>query len=122
MGENTGKIIKREILIILGILVLSALITGALIVTDVEVLGLRWPIELTLADRDAMGFRMLLGRQAIRGRFLVDPGKSYYGGRPLAKQAKSMKHPRGAGKPDNSASRPKAARAARRPGSAGEEE
>jgi hypothetical protein len=37
---------------------------------------------LTLASRDNMGFRMLLGREAFRGRFLVDGGKSYYGGRP----------------------------------------
>ena len=36
-----------------------------------------WPIELTLTNRDEMGFRMLLGRQAIRGRFLVDGGRSY---------------------------------------------
>jgi hypothetical protein len=36
-----------------------------------------WPIELTLTKRDEMGFRMLLGRQAIRGRFLVDGGRSY---------------------------------------------
>lgn len=36
-----------------------------------------WPIELTLTNRDVMGFRMLLGREAIRRRFLVDPGKSY---------------------------------------------
>jgi hypothetical protein len=36
-----------------------------------------WPIELTLADRDDMGFRLLLGREAIRRRFLVDPGRSY---------------------------------------------
>ncbi len=36
-----------------------------------------WPIELTLTRRDAMGFRMLLGRQAVRQRFLVDPGRSY---------------------------------------------
>ena len=62
------------------------------ILTEIEVLGERWPIELTLADRDAMGFRMLLGREAVRGRFLVDAGKSYYGGKPLAKQKKK---PRG---------------------------
>lgn len=36
-----------------------------------------WPIELTLTNRDLMGFRMLLGRQAIRRRFLIDPGRSY---------------------------------------------
>lgn len=36
-----------------------------------------WEIELTLTNRDAMGFRMLLGREAVRRRFLVDPGGSY---------------------------------------------
>ena len=39
-----------------------------------------WPIELTLTNRDAMGFRMLLGRQAVRHRFVVDPGRSYLAG------------------------------------------
>ena len=36
------------------------------ILTTLELNGQRWPIELTLVRRDAMGFRMLLGRQAIR--------------------------------------------------------
>lgn len=48
-----------------------------LISTTVELLGVRWPIELTLTARDDMLFWMLLGREAIRGRFLVDPGASF---------------------------------------------
>lgn len=52
------------------------------IVTHISLLGITWPIELTLASRDKMGFRMLLGREAFRGRFLVDAGKSYFGGKP----------------------------------------
>jgi hypothetical protein len=55
------------------------------ILTRVELLGDSWPIELTLASRDEMGFRMLLGRQAVRGRFLIDPGRSYLAGRPPRK-------------------------------------
>ena len=45
--------------------------------TPVQVGSQVFPIELTLTSRDAMGFRMLLGRQAVRHRFLVDPGRSY---------------------------------------------
>lgn len=37
-------------------------------------------IELTLTNRDEMGFRMLLGRTALRRRFLVDPGRSFRAG------------------------------------------
>lgn len=36
-----------------------------------------WPIELTLCNRHSMGYRILLGRSAIDGRFLVDSSKSY---------------------------------------------
>lgn len=43
-----------------------------------------WPIEITLVRRDMMGFRMLLGRQAVRGRYLVDPGRSFLAGEPAA--------------------------------------
>ena len=64
------------------------------IVTHVALLGRTWPIELTLANRDAMGFRMLLGREAVRGRMLVDPGKSYHNGRPKRKRFKKRGQPR----------------------------
>lgn len=64
------------------------------IVTHVELLGIVWPVELTLANRDEMGFRMLLGRQAFRDRFLVDAGKSYYGGKPKKRRTRGIKKKR----------------------------
>jgi ribosomal protein S6--L-glutamate ligase len=36
-----------------------------------------WDVELTLANRDSMGYRMLLGREAMAGRLLVDPAESF---------------------------------------------
>jgi len=47
------------------------------ILTTVHLGSYLWNIELTLTNRDVMGFRMLLGRQAIKKRFLVDSGKSF---------------------------------------------
>ena len=55
--------------------------TRPVVAADVELAGQRFEIELTLTNRDAMGFRMLLGRQAIRGRFVVDPNRSFVLGR-----------------------------------------
>lgn len=49
--------------------------------TNVRIGVDEWPIEITLTPRDNMGFRMLLGRTAIRGHFLVDPGRSYLVGK-----------------------------------------
>lgn len=48
--------------------------------TTIELKGRSWEIELTLVGRDEMGFRMLLGREAIRGQFVVDPGASFLAG------------------------------------------
>lgn len=45
--------------------------------TLVELNGETWLIDLTLTNRDVMGFRMLLGRQALKKRFVVDPNKSF---------------------------------------------
>lgn len=59
--SSTGHVTKRPV-----------------VVVEVELGGRRWPIELTLVNRDIMGFRMLLGRQAVRDEgFLVDPGASF---------------------------------------------
>lgn len=41
-----------------------------------------WPVEITLVRRDLMGFRMLLGRRALRRRLVIDPGRSYLAGEP----------------------------------------
>lgn len=49
--------------------------------TDVVIASNRYPIELTLTDRDTMRFRMLLGRRAIENRAVVDPGASYLNGK-----------------------------------------
>ena len=48
--------------------------------TSVRIGGRLWLIELTLTRRDEMGFRMLLGRQALKRRALVDPGRSFRAG------------------------------------------
>ena len=45
-----------------------------------------WDIEITLTNRDLMRFRMLLGRDALKGHSLVDPGKILYQGKLSSKQ------------------------------------
>lgn len=47
------------------------------IVTDVVVGDACYPIEITLTNRDTMQFRMLLGRTALAGHYLVHSAGSY---------------------------------------------
>ncbi|MFB4351106.1 ATP-dependent zinc protease [Microbacterium sp. CR_7] len=37
--------------------------------------------EVTLSNRDEMGFRMLIGREALKQGYVVDPARSFVGGR-----------------------------------------
>ena len=55
--------------------------------------GVRWVAEITLTTRDGMGFPMLLGREALSGRFLIDPGRSF-----VQKPAKDKSSKKKAGK------------------------
>ena len=57
--------------------------------TDIELYGQSWPIEITLTNRDEMGFRMLIGRAALRRRFLVDSAKSFVAAKPTAVDAEA---------------------------------
>ena len=43
--------------------------------TDIKMGSERFEIEVTLINRDLMGFKMLIGREALNGRFLINPSK-----------------------------------------------
>ena len=47
------------------------------ITTPIQLGGREWPIKLTLTDRSEMTYLMLLGREAMAGRIIVDPEFDY---------------------------------------------
>ncbi|GAA1518418.1 hypothetical protein BJ978_000842 [Agromyces terreus] len=51
------------------------------VLLDIVLLGREMRAEVTLSNRDEMGFRMLIGREALRNGFLVAAGESFLGGR-----------------------------------------
>lgn len=41
-----------------------------------------WPIDLTLTNRENLAYRMLLGREAMRHRLMIDPSRRFLLGKP----------------------------------------
>ncbi len=58
--------------------------------TNLKIGDIIWSIEMTLTNRDSMGFRMLLGREAMSGRILVDPEKKYLLEQPTLETLKQL--------------------------------
>jgi hypothetical protein len=53
--------------------------------TEISLGGRRWRCELNLTRRDNMLFPMLLGRTALAGAAVIEPGKSFSQGKQLAR-------------------------------------
>lgn len=51
------------------------------IVTALRLGDIQFDTEVTLTNRDTMRFRMLLGRNALNNRLVIDPAKSFLLGR-----------------------------------------
>ncbi|AWB94403.1 hypothetical protein DCE93_00885 [Agromyces badenianii] len=51
------------------------------VLMDIVLLDRTMTAEVTLTNRDEMGFRMLVGREALRQGFIVDSARSFVGGR-----------------------------------------
>jgi ribosomal protein S6--L-glutamate ligase len=60
--------------------------------TDLTIGENTFSIEITLANRDSMGFRMLLGREAMIGKMIVDPEEKYLLGQPTFDEIKNYYH------------------------------
>lgn len=62
--------------------------------TPITLGQMTWEIEITLTNRDPMTFRMLLGRDALKGHSIIDPGKTLCQGKLNKRQINTlyMKH------------------------------
>lgn len=52
-----------------------------IIKTPIQIGALTWDIEITLTDRELLSYRMLIGREALRERAIIDPTRSHCQGR-----------------------------------------
>jgi ribosomal protein S6--L-glutamate ligase len=63
--------------------------------TNLKIGAVTQSIQLTLTNRDSMGYRMLLGREAMQGRMLIDPEKSFIQGMHSDIEARAFYHNKG---------------------------
>lgn len=66
-----------------GRIELRPVISTSLVLNGIPIRAL-----INLTQRDEMSFRMLIGRRTMRGRFLVNPGRSYLGSQPEQRKRK----------------------------------
>jgi len=58
--------------------------------TLIQIQALSWSIELTLSNRDPLKFRMLLGREAMNQRLVVDPSHRLWQGKKSRKYLQTL--------------------------------
>lgn len=78
--HNVDKLVRRKAKVADTRKVKSSTATKEkryVITTRLEMAEQSWEIQLTLTDRSKMTYLMLLGREAMAGRFLVDPEQDY---------------------------------------------
>ncbi|MEP7706265.1 RimK/LysX family protein [Paraglaciecola sp. 25GB23A] len=78
--HQVSKIVRREIKVEAMRNVKSSTATREkryVITTTIVMADMQWPIQLTLTDRSEMNYLMLLGREAMQGRLVVDPEFEY---------------------------------------------
>ncbi|OGT50100.1 MAG: hypothetical protein A3E82_02170 [Gammaproteobacteria bacterium RIFCSPHIGHO2_12_FULL_38_11] len=64
------------------------------ILTTVVIADQQWSIEVTLSNRDPLRYRLLLGREALNNRVLIDPSLSCHQKKIRYKKAFRLYHPK----------------------------
>lgn len=60
------------------------------IMTPIVLAGTMWEIEVTLSNRDPLTFRMLLGREALQSKVIIDPHRKLCQGSMSLKELKKI--------------------------------
>ncbi len=78
--HDVQRVVRREAPVVSRKIVKSSTATRErrfVITTPITMNETTWDIQLTLTDRSNMTYLMLLGREAMQDRFVVDPSVEY---------------------------------------------